>query len=305
VWEAASGHLPQGRIAGTATELAHRQPFFHWPIEFPEVFAANGFDLMLGNPPWERIKLAEKEFFATRDRDITEAPNKSARERLIKALSAPDASEEQRTLAREWAAAKHGAECESKFLRESARYPLTAFGDINTYAVFAETFLKSISPFGRAGFIVPTGIATDDATSIFFGTLVRDRRLASVFDFENRGHIFSALHTKILKLTPEDIRLANPNSATLTIFRSKADAELSLAIYRRVPVFIDKEAASDGNPWGLRFAQLFHMTNDASLFLEKNDGSMVPLYEAKMFWHFDHRWSSFDKKGSSAPSDMC
>jgi hypothetical protein len=110
---------------------------------------------------------------------------------------------------------------------------------------------------------------------------------------------------KILKLTPEDIRLANPNSATLTIFRSKADAELSLAIYRRVPVFIDKEAASDGNPWGLRFAQLFHMTNDASLFLEKNDGSMVPLYEAKMFWHFDHRWSSFDKKGSSAPSDMC
>jgi hypothetical protein len=338
VWEAASGHLPQGRIAGTATELAHRQPFFHWPIEFPEVFAANGFDLMLGNPPWERIKLAEKEFFATRDRDITEAPNKSARERLIKALFAPDASEEQRTLAREWAAAKHGAECESKFLRESARYPLTAFGDINTYAVFAETFLKSISPFGRAGFIVPTGIATDDATSIFFGTLVRDRRLASVFDFENRGHIFSALHTKtkfclltlagsqvsetmlsfmttatsslsdarkILKLTPEDIRLANPNSATLTIFRSKADAELSLAIYRRVPVFIDKEAASDGNPWGLRFAQLFHMTNDASLFLEKNDGSMVPLYEAKMFWHFDHRWSSFDKKGSSAPSDMC
>ncbi|PWT84237.1 MAG: hypothetical protein C5B58_05035, partial [Acidobacteria bacterium] len=336
VWEAASGRPPQGRIAGTATELAHGQPFFHWPIEVPEVFAAGGFDVMLGNPPWERIKLVEKEFFATRDRAIAEAPNKAAREHLIKALSAPDASEAKRSLARDWAAAKHSAECESKFLRESARYPLTAVGDINTYAVFAETFLKCISSIGRAGFIVPTGITTDDATSKFFSTLVGDRRLASVFDFENRAHIFSALHTKtkfclltlagsqvsqtllsfmatateslsdarkVLRLTPEEIRLTNPNSATLTIFRSRADAELTLAIYRRVPVLIKQGPASEGNTWGLRFARLFDMTNDAPLFSVKSDSSKVPLYEAKMFWHFDHRWSSFEDGESVAPTE--
>jgi hypothetical protein len=127
VWEAAGGRQPQGLVAGLIGKLAAAQPFFNWPVEFPEVFTGGGFDVMLGNPPWERIKLAEKEFFATRDRDIAEAPNKAARERLIKALSDPDASEEKRALAREWAAAKHSAECESKFLRESARYEAKMF----------------------------------------------------------------------------------------------------------------------------------------------------------------------------------
>jgi hypothetical protein len=86
VWEAANGHPPQGKMAGAVTELARRQLFFHWPIEFPEVFASNGFDVMLGNPPWERIKLQEKEFFAARDREIAKAPNKVVRQKLINAL---------------------------------------------------------------------------------------------------------------------------------------------------------------------------------------------------------------------------
>jgi hypothetical protein len=38
----------------------------HWPLAFPQVFASGGFDCVLGNPPWERIKLQEEEFFATR-----------------------------------------------------------------------------------------------------------------------------------------------------------------------------------------------------------------------------------------------
>jgi hypothetical protein len=88
VWDAIGGRLPQGRIAGHTANLAAAQPFFHWPLEFPEVFAAGGFDVMLGNPPWERIKLQEKEFFATRDSEIANAPNKVARDRLIKALYA-------------------------------------------------------------------------------------------------------------------------------------------------------------------------------------------------------------------------
>jgi hypothetical protein len=97
---------------------------------------------------------------------------------------------------------------------------------------------------------------------------------------------------KTLRLSPEEIRLANPNSATLAIFRAKADAELTLAIYRKVPILIEREVP-EGNRWGLTLARLFDMTNDASFFHDHDDGSMVPLYEAKMFWHFDHRWFSF------------
>src|SRR5262249_28161637 len=158
------------------TDGLANERFFHWPLEFPEVFAVGGFDVMLGNPPWERIKLQEKEFFATRDPEIAAAPSKAARERLITALYAPEAPPDKRALGALWEQAKHASECEATFARESGRSPLAATGDINTYAIFAETFLTAISATGRAGLIVPTGIATDITTSKLFEGFVTKQR---------------------------------------------------------------------------------------------------------------------------------
>lgn len=256
VWDAISNRLPQGRVAGLATELAAARPFFHWPLDFPEVFAVGGFDVMLGNPPWERIKLQEKEFFSARNREIAGAPNKASRERLIKALSAPGASPASRQLAQEWEQAKHAAECESKFVRESGRYPLTAFGDINTYAIFAETFLRGLQARGRAGLIVPTGIATENTTKTFFGYVTSAKRLVELFDFENTENLFRSVATLVrfslltlaanidsahfvfcasnvehladvrrrFKLRSDEIGLLNPNTKTAPAFRTKGDA---------------------------------------------------------------------------------
>jgi very-short-patch-repair endonuclease len=137
-------------IVDAANQLASEKGFFHWALEFPDVFDSSprplgegqgvraGFDCILGNPPWERIKLQEKEFFASRDAEIAKAANKSEREKLIKTL--PTRKPE---LAREFEAAKHDAEAQSKFIRESNRFPLTAVGDVNTYAVFSIILLKT------------------------------------------------------------------------------------------------------------------------------------------------------------------
>ncbi len=57
-----------------------RTNFFHWALEFPDALAKGGFDVVLGNPPWERIKLQEQEFFGTRAAAIALAPNKAARQ---------------------------------------------------------------------------------------------------------------------------------------------------------------------------------------------------------------------------------
>lgn len=148
-----------------------------------------GFDVMLGNPPWERIKLQEQEFFASRDPEIAHAPNKAARERLIRELPQrnPD-------LWREFQDAKHAAEAQGKFLRGAERFPLTARGDINTYAVFAELARRLVNSKGGAGIIVPTGIATDDTRKYFFSDLVEKQALVSLYDFENREAIFPAVH---------------------------------------------------------------------------------------------------------------
>ena len=98
-----AGNTIDGRLSGIARTFSDLQPFFHWPLEFPEVFADGGFDAILSNPPWERIKLQEQEFFAVRDARIASAANKAARAKLIREL--PD---ERPELHRQFVAALRG-----------------------------------------------------------------------------------------------------------------------------------------------------------------------------------------------------
>ncbi len=274
-----------------AFELAQDVGFFHWELEFPQVFHhrgteaqrpddskeslclrasvvnMSGFDVVLGNPPWERIKLQEQEHFVDVPA-ISQAANKSAREKMIAVWRNGD--ESQRARIAEFDAAKYRAEAESRFVRASERFPLTAVGDVNTYALFAEQVRTLLSPPGRAGIIVPTGIATDDTTKDFFGDLSTQRQLVSLYDFENREAIFPGVHRsykfslltigatreptqfiffaanvthltdkqRVFTLTPDEITLINPNTRTAPVFRTRQDAELTKKIYRRAPVLL-------------------------------------------------------------------
>ncbi|MBE9053237.1 N-6 DNA methylase [Nostocales cyanobacterium LEGE 11386] len=316
------GNSTTQKIVDAANKVAEDKHFFHWPLEFPEVFEQGGFDCVLGNPPWERIKLQEKEFFASRSAEIANAANKAAREKLIKEL--PKKNPE---LAQAFEDAKHDAEAQSKFIRESQRYPLTAVGDINTYAVFTESTRKLTSPDGRAGIIVPTGIATDSTTSLFFRNLVESSNLNSIIGFKNSKMIFSGIkdyvtfcivtfgglqskfstatftwlaldiqqandpNRKII-LSFADLALINPNTLNCPIFRTVKDAQLSKKIYQNAQV-IENEI-TDSNPWNISCTTMFHMSNDSGLFKEYESENTLPLYEAKMFYYFDHRYSTYE-----------
>jgi len=338
--QTSGGGALNGDMLGEVQRLAREHRFFHWHLEFPEVFADGGFDCVLGNPPWERIKIQEKEFFASRDPDVAGARNAAERNRMIKALKTGNPA-----LHAEFLAAKRSSERESLFIRTSGRFPLTGTGDINTYTVFSELARRAIAPRGRAGIIVPTGIATDATTAPFFGDLVESGSLVSLYDFENKNALFPIdsrmkfclltmagseagtgvfdlafflhriddLHDddRHFSLTPEEIGLINPNTKNCPIFRSKRDAEITKAVYRRVPVLVDEAKGEAGNPWGVSFQRMFDMSNDSHLFrtreemeaagfvLEGNrfvrgEEVWLPLYEAKMFWHYDHRYGTFE-----------
>jgi len=268
----------------------------HWPLAFPQVFAQGGFDCVLGNPPWERIKLQEEEFFATRHRDVAQARNKAERAQRIQWLSVgmlarhlyPDLAHEvhedeaEKRLYREFLTARRTAEAASVFAHvqgsDGGRYPLTGVGDVNTYALFAETILQIHADSGRAGFIVPTGIATDDSTKTYFGHITQNRRLVSLYDMENRDKLFPAVDSRMkfclltlgaaqraefvcfatqvsqladarrrFTLTPDEFRLINPNTRTCPVFRSERDAELTKKLYRAAPVLMrDAVVAGEG-----------------------------------------------------------
>jgi hypothetical protein len=178
----------QGALAAAQAACAEAR-VLHWPLAFPQVFAGGGFDCVLGNPPWERIKLQEEEFFATRHRDVAQARNKAERSQRIQWLSegmlakhlfpelehAPHECEAEQRLYAGFIKARRTAEAASVFAHvkgdDGGRFPLTGVGDVNTYALFAETISQITQVTGRAGFIVPTGIATDDSTKAYFGDI--------------------------------------------------------------------------------------------------------------------------------------
>jgi len=261
--------------------------------------SGTGFTAILGNPPWERVKLQEQEFFAQRDPAVADAPNAAARKKAIAALKDTNPA-----LLAEFQEATRRAEGESHLLRSSGRYPLCGRGDINTYAVFAESMRNALSADGRMGVLIPTGIATDDTTKFYFADLVQTRTLRSLYDFENQG-IFEDVHSSYkfcvlvvagatatdadaridfsffahnvaeamapgrrFSMSPDDIALLNPNTRTCPVFRSERDSEITKAIYHRAPVLV-REARSGreaANPWGLTFLSMFHMANDSGRF---------------------------------------
>ncbi|WP_082904845.1 Eco57I restriction-modification methylase domain-containing protein [Paraburkholderia ginsengiterrae] len=344
LWLVMNGSAPRPDVAAVAAQAARTAQAFHWWQVFPQVKARGGFDVLLGNPPWERIKLQEEEFFATRSPSVAAAPHKAERGRRIgllaegmllhtlypeaeaaQGLVPPNRAEQQ--LYADFLAARRGAEAASLFAHDAGRYPLTGVGDVNTYALFAETFAQLVSETGRAGFIVPTGIATDDSTKAYFEAISQNGRLSTLLAFENEEFIFSEVHhafrfcvltlgvaeraefvffarqpsqvhdsRRRFTLTPEEFRLINPNTRTCPVFRSQMDAELTKKLYLAAPVLI-AENPPEQNPWGIRFATMFHMSNDSDLFHDAPAADRLPLYEAKMIHQFDHRWATYRANG--------
>jgi hypothetical protein len=331
---------PPALTSKTVGELAEQYWFLHWSLQFPQVFAKGGFDIVLGNPPWERVKLSEQEFFASRSDEIADTKNAATRKMLIARLPTTNPK-----LWDEWCAASRKAEGESHFARQSGRYPLCGKGDVNTYALFAEHNRSALNETGSAGSVLPAGIATDDTTKDFFQRIVESKTLLSIFHFENEERLFAGVNnmfrfvlltlggaarkieaadvvafarnreaivapSRRYRLSAAEIETLNPNTRTFPTFLTRRDADLTLTLYRRAGV-LWRESEPNGNPWGLHFMSMLHMTSDSGLFrtameLEAagwtRDGNqyvlerkrMLPLLEAKMVHQFDHRFATYD-----------
>jgi hypothetical protein len=282
---------------------------------------------VLGNPPWERIKIQEQEWFASRRPDIANADNAAQRRRMITNLEIEDPA-----MYFSYLEDRRKSEGEGQFARVSGRYPLCGRGDVNTYAVFTESMRLIINRAGHVGCIVPSGIVTDDTTKFFFQDLMEAQALVSLYDFENREKLFPAVDSRMkfclltlagsahttakgaefvffahnvedlleehrhFALSSKDISLLNPNTKTCPIFRSKRDAELNKAIYTRVPVLVNELIGV--NPWSAYYMRLIDQSDHAQYLRfpweERGTEWDVPLYEAKLISAFDHRFSTFD-----------
>ena len=286
--------------------LRDQYQFFHWHLAFPDVFQVRngesgvesresedeeslepgwdgGFDVVLGNPPWERMKFQEKEWFILRAPEIAELPSARERARHIQKLkvSSPE-------LDREYQFALRHAEAENALVRFSGRFKLVSGGDINTYAVFTETAISTTEKLGRIGIIIPSAITSALAYQPYISQLVENGKLVSCFDFENQKAFFPEVHSSyrfciltlrgdgnneeamcgfmlheiadirdknyVFELRKTDLSLLNPNTKAFPVFQTRNDATLVRQIHSSISVLVNE--STHQNPWGIKIYRM-------------------------------------------------
>ncbi len=296
-------------LLNQSKSIAKKESFLHWEAAFPGVWRhwqnqtpEGGFDAVIGNPPWDRIKLQEVEWFATRDPDLARAPTAAARRQGIKRLR-----EQGDPLAESFDQAKARADRLGQVIRASGHYPLLGGGDINLYSLFVERSLRLVKPNGLVGLLTPSGIYADRTAARFFQSVSTTGRVAGIYDFENRrlgtdlppffpdidsrfkfcalivggpqrtipetrcGFFLPDTNTindpdRAFTLTPDDFARVNPNTGTAPIFRTRRDADITRRIYQQHPVLVDRSTGEEHRAWPVRYANMFHMANDSHLF---------------------------------------
>jgi len=307
-----------------ARKLSKKYRFFHWKLEFPEVFERGGFDCILGNPPWEKVQPEERKFFSNINYTISNEKNSSKREKLIQSLflTNPD-------IKNAWNSYKNEIESRSKFISSSDRFLISAKGNLNLYKIFTDLSLHLLSKRGFSGLIVQSGIVTDDLSKEFFEEMMVKNQIISLFDFINTEKIFDIdsrmkfslitlkktqsyippkfgfFFTKVndiynqsrtLEITYDDIKTINPNTKNCPMVQSVDDLKLLKKIHSNSAILYDE--SNSNNPFQVKlFGEMFNMTR-SSKFTQKDtefySEKVIPLYESKLFYQYDHRFATFE-----------
>ncbi|MEO3890908.1 DNA methyltransferase [Nonomuraea sp. B5E05] len=303
---------------------------------------AGGFTCVLGNPPWDKLDFEDKKYFSVVEPSIAAISGIARRTKIAQwTTENSDAGEEYWAARRRVKSTFLFASGSGMFPFCAKGLSAKGVTMLQIDQLFAERFSSIVTSQGRTGCIIPTAIATSAGAQFLFGNLARRGAISSLYDFENRKPIFVGVDSRYkfcllsmtgqgmrepaarfafflldatdlddtgrtFKLSPDEITLLSPNTGNLPIFRSRRDADLTVAIYRRLPVLWD-ESKEKNNPWNIDFVPtLFHMTDDSDIFrtraqleadgwellgniFTRDDERMLPLYEAKMVNFFNHR----------------
>jgi len=320
---------PPALTVKTVEELAAQYHFFHWYLAFPTVFKRGGFDVVLGNPPWDKIQLEEQSFFAGSHPEIAKA-DASRRKRMIEQLieNDPPAFAAYRSALR----ASLGT---AQQVKEAGRFALTGRGNVATHSLFVELAHGLLAQRAEAtlAVVVPSGLATQDSQKELFAFLM-DGRLRSLFDFENTEALFPSvdkrfrfalvvagavptgrparfsfflksvteLHEigRVLGISGAYLKTVSPNTRSCPLARTQRDIELLLHICE---IGVSLAPAEGPKPWDWHSSQMFNETHEAAMLVAPGaSGSredLTRLYEAKLLHQFDHRFATYGEDGTT------
>lgn len=289
-----------------------RHSYFHWPLEFPEVFGpegTGGFSATIGNPPWDIVKPNSQEFFSKYDSRFRgyskQKANRISKELMIKI---PEVAEK-------WDQYRNSFSEQGAYFKESTNYNYQGRGDLNTFKLFLEQFFTIVKYGGRMGIVVPSGIYTDIGCQPLREMFFAKSQIEFLYCFENRLAIFNihrsfkfvlfgtqkggetgmfkcvfmehnperlpVIDASALRMSVKQVKKFSPDTLSIMEFGSQRDIDITTQIYGDWPLLGEDLHGT----WNVKFGSELHMTSDSHLF--KTKPTDHPLYEGKMIWFFD------------------
>lgn len=318
IWELLRGVSPFGPLVSAATDVTGKARVLHWPLEFPDVMARGGFDVVLGNPPWDTMSPDYKEFFSTYDpnvRHLSPAEQKVAYEEFLR----------DPKIAERWERHCEALYAAVHFIKSSGRYRLFAEGnlgkgDFNVYRMFVETALAATRSGRVAAQFVPEGLYNGANATAIRKELFTNFRLEGLAGFENtKGIWFPAVDTRMkfclyvawkggnttripaafrvnsteklqslmagrtLSIPVAIVEEFSPDAVAVMEFAAQSEIDVCAKMYGPYPQF---GTEIKGTAYR-HYMREVDMGTDRGLFVEGDDG--LPVFEGRMIDAYDYR----------------
>ncbi|MDR0467279.1 MAG: restriction endonuclease [Campylobacteraceae bacterium] len=299
-------------LENDVNKYAKKYQFFNYEIEFAEVFSQTidkkGFDIVIGNPPWDKTKFSDNDFFpqyVSNYRTLIESKKKEIRINLL----------DKEYIKEKYDNEKEMIKNQNLFLLNNYLLNKGA-GDGNLFRFFVEKNLTLLNKNGTLNYVLPSALMFEDGSYNLRKEIFKKFSLNYFYSFENREKIFqdvmsqykfalmqiekttfkdrqietmfyktntSSLYNKdeVINYDISSIESLSPQHLSMMEVRSSRDLEILEKCYKKFSSF--------GSSW-LDFRRELDMTNDKSIFKEEYREKYLSLYEGKMIWQFDSRF---------------
>jgi len=269
-------------------------------------------DMILGNPPWEKVRLEEKSFFMELAPSILKLHNKKSREEWISELSVNNEK-----LYDYYLTAKTSYDKSKKAIKNNVTFKCSSYGELNTYALFTELSEKLVNLSGSVGLLVKTGLLSTSVNRFLFNDLVNRKRLSIVADFINKKKIFQIdgrerfcflinaanekssfsyaglleepkdiLENKFWEFPYQALKELNPETGMLPTIKNPSELSFLRKIYSKSSTFGDVFESAN-------YGRLVHYTSHASYIVKSYSEDCLPIYEGKFIHQFDGKFSTY------------
>ena len=278
------------------------------------IISEKNIDVVIGNPPWEKIRFEEKKFLYHFAQGV-DIGLKSERDIFLQKSSQQNKIYYNNFL-KDYELAK-------TTIKKDPFFKGSSCGELNTYALFTELCLNSLSETGIAGIIIKSSLVKMPVYSGFFRQLTKNNNLYELYMFVNRRKIFnidsreefSVVYLKKKNKSPIGLALnldnyedfknkekiyisykllndLNPETGMIPNISSNEELEFLISIYKNYQVF-------DSVYPECKFGRLVHLTNHSKNILKSNEKGYLPIYEGKFIEIYTGKFATFKDMSDS------